>query len=722
MITFSRLPWLILAILTAAVVSFVAPTTARSASSEGVLVGRVAMVEGLLLRYVPDSKDWVAAVQDAPFGLDDALYADENTRAELSMPNRMRVRIGSSTQIQMIALRGDLTSLDIASGMARLINTGERGMFKVSTPFGYAVSEGSSTFDLYVGDGSVEVVALKGSVDFVQKTGEVRYTLSAGESPLISDGSRTTTGEAGTTYAEWNAWNASRDREWQQRLAAAGDSVKYLPEGLHDEAPVLDEYGNWERVRYKGQERHLWRPTRATPDYEPFTAGRWTVYHGDNVWMPDEPFGYVTHHYGGWVHTGSPGYWYWMPPVPYPVYQRRPSFQIAFSWFPGRVVWTYSSAHIGWVPLTPFEPYYAHRYWGPRTIVVRDVRRYHLRLRRFHHFRRAVIIDRRLLYDVHNYRPHLVRNLRRAELLRRYKAAPVLSSRILPGYASLRNRYSFRNVDVARLPALRAQERIERNRRLALRRNLANRQAIERQLRRARRGELARNIRLDRPRTSSTLVTREELRRAQRERAQETRSLQRERRVQREELRRQRETRRQRIQQDQARSQRIERQRREARERQRLQRQRREQREELRRQRETRRQRVQQDQARSQRIERQRREARERQRLQRQRREQREELRRQRETRRQRVQQDQARSQRIERQRREARERQRLQRERRAQREDLRRQRETRRQRLQQDNARSQRIERQRRERRQDLIGRSKAEHQRNIRRRQRQQ
>ncbi len=638
----SRSLWLMLAVL-AIGFNFHAPT-ASAAPSEGILVGRVVLVEGLLLRYVHESEDWVAVVEDAPFGLDDALYSDENARAELSMPNRMRIRIGSNTQIQMIALNEELTSVDVASGMARFMNNGERGMIRVSTPFGYAVADGLAVFDLYVGDESVEVAAFKGSVDFVEETAQSRYTLEAGAPPLISDGSRTTTGE-GEVYAEWLAWNDSLDREWQQKVAVKGESVKYLPEGLHDEAHVLDAHGNWERVRYKGEYRHFWRPTRVTSDYEPFTAGRWTQYHGDNTWMPDEPFGYVTHHYGNWIHIGSPGYWVWMPPAPFPLYQRRPSYHIAFSWFPGRVVWTYSNDHIGWIPLTPFESYYAHRYWGPRTIVVRDVRRSPLNIGRYHHARRAVIINRGLLYDVHNYRPHRIRGIQRADLLRRYRATPVLTEQALPGYGSHRHRHNFRNVDVTRLPALRVQERIDRNRQLALQRDLARRSNIERQLRGARRGEPARDIRLGRPNITSRLVDREELRQARQERAEARQRLQSERRERQEELRRQRAARQQRIQQERARRQRLEQQRRDARERQRLQHERRERQEELRRQRAARQQRIQQERARRQRLEQQRRDARERQRVQRERRERQEELRRQRAARRQRIQQERARRQ-----------------------------------------------------------------------------
>ena len=71
---------------------FLAPLSAdtRAAADDGqdgILVGRIAHVEGKLLRYVAEDEDWVATVQDAPFGLEDALYAGDGTRAECILPN-----------------------------------------------------------------------------------------------------------------------------------------------------------------------------------------------------------------------------------------------------------------------------------------------------------------------------------------------------------------------------------------------------------------------------------------------------------------------------------------------------------------------------------------------------------------------------------------------------------------------------------------------------------
>ena len=92
-----------------------------------------------------------------------------------------------------------------------------------------------------------------------------------------------------------------------------GESIDNLPAELRDDAYDLDRNGRWEQVYYDGRYRKLWRPTAVAAGWQPFTGGRWTVWYGDNVWIPEEPFGYVTHHYGNWVYVNSA--WYWAPPV-----------------------------------------------------------------------------------------------------------------------------------------------------------------------------------------------------------------------------------------------------------------------------------------------------------------------------------------------------------------------------------------------------------------------
>ena len=148
------------------------PPREEESQQKPVLVGRISHVEGQLLRYIPSEKDWVATREDAPFGLDDALYSNEKGKAEFIMPNNTWVRIDGDTQIQMIRLEEDLTEMDLASGTARFYNKSSTGLIKATIPFGYVVAGPQTTFDLCVGDKSAEVIALNGKVDFVHPSGE----------------------------------------------------------------------------------------------------------------------------------------------------------------------------------------------------------------------------------------------------------------------------------------------------------------------------------------------------------------------------------------------------------------------------------------------------------------------------------------------------------------------------------------------------------------------
>ena len=76
--------------------------------------------------------------------------------------------------------------------------------------------------------------------------------------------------------------------------------------------------------------------------WAPFTVGRWTEWYGDQTWVPAEPFGYLTHHYGNWVLVGDR--WYWAPPVVAP---GMPLMPMEMVWCPGRVSWIYTGTYVG---------------------------------------------------------------------------------------------------------------------------------------------------------------------------------------------------------------------------------------------------------------------------------------------------------------------------------------------------------------------------------------
>ena len=153
---------LVCLLLTAVVM--VQPSSAEDAPA--MVVGRIYHIEGDLLRYVPAENDWVAVVRDAPFGIEDTLFSGSRGMAELIVPNGAWIRIGDSTQIQVITLDTDLAEMDVASGVARFYNKGSNTVIKATSPFGYVLADPGTVFDFYVGENSVEVVDDKGNSEF----------------------------------------------------------------------------------------------------------------------------------------------------------------------------------------------------------------------------------------------------------------------------------------------------------------------------------------------------------------------------------------------------------------------------------------------------------------------------------------------------------------------------------------------------------------------------
>ncbi|MCE5334423.1 MAG: hypothetical protein LLG06_07510 [Desulfobacteraceae bacterium] len=456
--------WIALAVLVAAAGLVLSAPPGASAKEEAVIVGRIAHTEGQILRFVPDEKDWVATVKDAPFGMNDALYSDAQARAEFIMPNGLWTRIGGSTQIQAIALRPDASEMDVAAGVARFYNKSDDGLIKVTTPFGFVLAEPASTFDLYVGDQSVEVIALNGKVDFIHQADNNRYDVEPGKSSIIADAKQVGAGE-GTIDAEWDDWNASRDSVWTKRVQVKGDSTRYLPPQIQDDAYALEENGRWERVYYEGEYKEMWRPTRVADTWQPFTAGRWTDWYGDQCWVPEEPFGYVTHHYGNWVHVNSG--WFWSPPAPVVTVAVGPA--IPFAWYPGRVAWIHSGHDVGWVPLAPREHYYSHHHWGPGAVVVAGGPAVSINIGALAFASAAVIVPQRSFYSVPSYTSVRVTNINHTTIINNYRSAPIINNTVINNYNSMPGRHNFTNVQVTQKPHMEVTRRIQYNQQVATR-------------------------------------------------------------------------------------------------------------------------------------------------------------------------------------------------------------------------------------------------------------
>jgi len=435
----------------------------ENSEEEPILVGRISHVEGQLMRYVNEEKDWVVTVKDAPFGVNDALYSGKHGRAEFMMPNNTRIRIDADTQIHLFTLKEDLTEIDVASGVARFYNRSSDRVIRATTPFGYVMAHENTSFDLYVGDESVEVNALKGRVYFVHERAERKFEVIAGSSSILADSQQVTTGE-GRVDPHWASWNRLRESLWANRMRMKGESARYLPPALHDEAYVLEECGRWERVYYNGAYQNFWRPLYVAVGWAPFTVGRWTVWYGENTWIPYEPFGYVTHHYGSWVFAG--GFWYWAPPFGYArIHVSPPRPYAGFYWYPGRVAWIHFGVYVGWVPLAPLEPYYCYRPWGPKAIIVNNYNTTHINVKvnRYRNYKRAVIVRRNKFYTGANYKRVRVRNANHTNIINNFRLAPVVNDRVIRDYRKIKKRHNFTNIKLIQKPPPSVRDRIVKN-------------------------------------------------------------------------------------------------------------------------------------------------------------------------------------------------------------------------------------------------------------------
>jgi hypothetical protein len=439
-------------------------TLSHAAEFPDMTVGRIFYVEGDLLRYVPGENDWTDAGKDSPFGSDDTLLSASGGMAELIVPNGVWIRIGNSTQIHFAKLDPDQTEMDIRMGKIRIYNKGPQAYVKVTSPFGYVLADPETTFDLYVNETSAEVVSIKGKVTFVHATTGGEYEVASGTPSVVADSRHVWSGE-GYVNAEWNSWNMIRENFWLAKGEVRGRSAEYLPPSLQHEAYAFEENGKWEMVSYEGRWLWFWRPTTVAVGWSPFSTGRWIDWYGDQAWIPAEPFGYTTHHYGNWIYTNN--FWYWAPPV---VSLRIgfPLLDIGFFWSPGRVSWIYSGIYVGWIPLAPRETYYSHRNWGgPHTAVVSGVtlNRPHISIKNYKYANQAVIIPQNRLYGSNNYRNIRVNKISRTTVINNYRTAPVINP-VIRDYSTISQRYSYtgsaarKKPDNTRIPRIRHNEEV----------------------------------------------------------------------------------------------------------------------------------------------------------------------------------------------------------------------------------------------------------------------
>ncbi len=109
-----------------------------------------------------------------------------------------------------------------------------------------------------------------------------------------------------------------------------------------DQGPSYDDFRNDSELSWNGEwidtpeYGTVWRPTRVSDSWQPYSYGRWAWTTAGWAWVSDEPFGWAVYHYGRWAY--SPAGWLWIP---------------GRVWAPAWVSWRWGGGYAGWCPLGP---------------------------------------------------------------------------------------------------------------------------------------------------------------------------------------------------------------------------------------------------------------------------------------------------------------------------------------------------------------------------------
>jgi hypothetical protein len=414
-----------------------------TAAQAAIIVGRIGHVEGDIYRYMDVGNEWVETFVDSPAGTGDTLATGVGSRTELIFPNNQEVRLAENTEIEIIDLAEENGEFYLVSGLARFYNNSTTASLKIKTNRGVASIPAGSTADLHAKEASLQIWAVRGGATFLRKeSNNSKETLEViDQSTNLTISRNSVIASSGSINRSWHNWCAERENVWQKRQLVRS---QYMPEPLQAYSYSLKPYGRWRGVNYRGYYYWAWQPHHVAVDWAPYTSGYWHEWHDDRVWIDHNPWGWVTHHHGHWMHVQ--GSWLW---TPYVHVASTPgvtitSFSIVFGpryrpqWHPGRVRWIAHNDHVGWLPLAPWETYYGRRRWGPRSIVMHNRPglniSINLNLADHHHLDHAVVVPsrhfkRRGATVVNNYRKLKIKKINRKVIVKNYKPLPILADR-----------------------------------------------------------------------------------------------------------------------------------------------------------------------------------------------------------------------------------------------------------------------------------------------------
>ena len=305
---------------------FSAPASAYDAPD----VARLSRIVDETFMLGKDDVEWSYAEPNLVVEKGDLLQTNETGMAEIQFDGGLGLRIGEGSRVAFVEM-GEEKVVGIDSGRAFLRLTRELSgneTFVLTFPSGRlsAMDRVMARLDV-LEDGGAELRVIRGEIELATESGAAR-TITAGKSASV-----TLSG-----YIKVKPLRIARRDDfdaWNERLDIAMSTYR-RPEYIEEEivgSEDLKDYGEW--VYSDNYGMHAWRPY-VVEEWKPYSYGRWSYgsYYGW-TWIPEEPWGYVTHHYGSWDYNPHYG-WIWIP---------------GYEWRPAHVHFVAYDDYIGWVPL-----------------------------------------------------------------------------------------------------------------------------------------------------------------------------------------------------------------------------------------------------------------------------------------------------------------------------------------------------------------------------------
>ena len=289
--------------------------------------GRVARLQyttGSVSVQPRGTEDWVQGSLNRPLTTSDNIWADKDSRAELSLGNAV-LRIGAESSLTLTNVTYETVQLQLHQGSlnvhVRRLFDGE--IYEIDTPNqAFTISKsGDYRFDVETDGGATYVTVRRGE----------------GESTGDGAGVRIKSGQqvrfTGSNSLQHDAYEAPRPDgfdEWCRVRDKREDhsiSARYVGPGTVGYED-LDEYGDWREAPEYGR---IWVPRHVESGWSPYHNGHWIYEEPWGwTWVDDAPWGFAPFHYGRWAYYGNN--WGW---VPGPYYERPYYAPALVAWFGG---------------------------------------------------------------------------------------------------------------------------------------------------------------------------------------------------------------------------------------------------------------------------------------------------------------------------------------------------------------------------------------------------